>query len=581
MKNTRSKIIGYITILVLMVSILTGGISYDMPAAVCSAEEGQLDLSQIQPDKVLGGVNFYTAESIEENVFEESRILEAEKQITANELAEVKSFAKGEDIVQRDWNVYSSRYFYQQLSVNEKNLYRAMYVHCMYYLTTADGTQGSPANYAAQQLKINGKTGSIPLSRGFSYTNYGVTQDQASKVSLIFMYENPQFYFVNANVITYKNRIFLEFYALFGNSTMRAGYTNAVFNKIDEDAASVATETDTVQKIRTLQDRICGWTQYNWSKNMGYGEYYDQSVYSYAVMQNSVCAGNTKATMAIFRKAGIPTIGVTSSSHAWNMVKVGKSWYNLDVTWYDDIASGRASLPKDSFFLVSDLDMTKYDKNSGSHNYVSLWTTFGKPVCTSSYVDASSLEKEDSKHHEELDVSADFALAYVPNLQIIITSATTYTGGQVKPSVVVTANGVTFDPSQYYIEYPTSAVYIGEYNIYVELKEASGYSGSVEVAYNIIPKKTQIKKLSGSSKSFTVNYKKVTKQVNGYEIQYSLKKDFSSKKSVKVAGNKKTSKKISGLKSKKKYYVRVRTYKKTDDGKIFSEWSKVKTVKTK
>ena len=56
-------------------------------------------------------------------------------------------------------------------------------------------------------------------------------------------------------------------------------------------------------------------------------------------------------------------------------------------------------------------------------------------------------------------------------------------------------------------------------------------------------------------------------------------------KSYTVSKNKTVSKKITKLKGKKKYYVRVRTYKTVKvNGKsvrIYSGWSKVKTVTTK
>ena len=43
----------------------------------------------------------------------------------------------------------------------------------------------------------------------------------------------------------------------------------------------------------------------------------------------------------------------------------------------------------------------------------------------------------------------------------------------------------------------------------------------------------------------------------------------------------KTKVKISKLKKKKKYYVRVRAYKSVSGKKVYGAWSKVKTVKTK
>ena len=48
-----------------------------------------------------------------------------------------------------------------------------------------------------------------------------------------------------------------------------------------------------------------------------------------------------------------------------------------------------------------------------------------------------------------------------------------------------------------------------------------------------------------------------------------------------VKGYKKTSKKVTKLKAKKKYYVRIRTYKTVSGTKYYSEWSKTKTVRTK
>jgi len=50
---------------------------------------------------------------------------------------------------------------------------------------------------------------------------------------------------------------------------------------------------------------------------------------------------------------------------------------------------------------------------------------------------------------------------------------------------------------------------------------------------------------------------------------------------VDVAGAKATSKKITGLKGGKKYYVQIRTYKVVDGKKVYSDWSKAKAVKTK
>ena len=93
--------------------------------------------------------------------------------------------------------------------------------------------------------------------------------------------------------------------------------------------------------------------------------------------------------------------------------------------------------------------------------------------------------------------------------------------------------------------------------------------------------------MSAAKKGFTVKYKKQATQTTGYQIQYATDKNFKkNKKAVTVKKNKTTSVKVKKLKAKKKYYVRVRTYKNVKDTegnakKLYSSWSKTKTVKTK
>ena len=81
----------------------------------------------------------------------------------------------------------------------------------------------------------------------------------------------------------------------------------------------------------------------------------------------------------------------------------------------------------------------------------------------------------------------------------------------------------------------------------------------------------------------TVKWKKGKKaQVTGYQVMVATNKKFT--KNVKktfVKGYSKTSCKITKLKAKKTYYAKVRTYKTVKGVKIYSDWSKIKQVKTK
>lgn len=94
-----------------------------------------------------------------------------------------------------------------------------------------------------------------------------------------------------------------------------------------------------------------------------------------------------------------------------------------------------------------------------------------------------------------------------------------------------------------------------------------------------LTKQTTKVKTNGKKK-IKVSWKK-DKKASGYEITYSTKKSFKGKKTIVVKSNKTTSKVVKKLTSKKKYFVKVRSYKQIGKTKTYGAYSKVKTVKVK
>ncbi len=91
---------------------------------------------------------------------------------------------------------------------------------------------------------------------------------------------------------------------------------------------------------------------------------------------------------------------------------------------------------------------------------------------------------------------------------------------------------------------------------------------------------TTISGLEGGKKSIIVKWS-VRSDVNGYEIQCATNKNF--KKDVKkFTVNKATTTKttIKKLEDNTKYFVKIRTFKNVSGTKKYSDWSKVKSVKT-
>ena len=92
---------------------------------------------------------------------------------------------------------------------------------------------------------------------------------------------------------------------------------------------------------------------------------------------------------------------------------------------------------------------------------------------------------------------------------------------------------------------------------------------------------TTITSVKAQSKAFTVKWKKKS-GITGYQIQYSANSKFKrGNKTIKIKKVKTLSKKITGLKPSKKYYVRIRTYKIVNKKTYYSNWSKKKCVTTK
>ncbi len=155
----------------------------------------------------------------------------------------------------------------------------------------------------------------------------------------------------------------------------------------------------------------------------------------------------------------------------------------------------------------------------------------------------------------------------------------TYNGKVRTPAVKVydAAGNRLKEKVDYKITLPKGRKKIGYYTVKVKL--IGKYKGSFNLEYRIAPKGTQIKKLTAGVASFKVKWTKQNKNITGYQIQYSTNEGFGIKKNVFVNKPNATAKTVKGLSVDKKYYVRVRTYKKVKGKNVYSSWSKVKKIK--
>ncbi|MFG6383618.1 MAG: GH32 C-terminal domain-containing protein [Lachnospiraceae bacterium] len=123
----------------------------------------------------------------------------------------------------------------------------------------------------------------------------------------------------------------------------------------------------------------------------------------------------------------------------------------------------------------------------------------------------------------------------------------------------------------------------GKTTITVNAKGNANYKAATKkITIEVIPKTVKINSFqSKKSKTAIVKWKKDTK-VTGYKIQYATNSKFKKGKNVTIKKNHITSTTLKKLTGNKKYYVRIRSYKKVDKKTtVYSSWSKVKNVKVK
>ena len=180
---------------------------------------------------------------------------------------------------------------------------------------------------------------------------------------------------------------------------------------------------------------------------------------------------------------------------------------------------------------------------------------------------------------DDCGVVSSYKTIYRPAKFKLSTVKYIYNGKAKKPTVSVhDCKGNTISSNCYSVSY-TNNKNVGKATVKITFK--GNYSGSVTKSFTINPKATSISDANAKTKGFSIKWNKVSAQCDGYQIQYSENSSFNSYKSTTVNGYNNTQKTVSKLKGKKKYYVRIRTFKKVKGVNYYSSWSKAKPVTTK
>lgn len=161
---------------------------------------------------------------------------------------------------------------------------------------------------------------------------------------------------------------------------------------VNTHTRQILTELGTSQmsdyaKVKAIHDYVCALITYTNDVD------HASSVYSAYVRGQGLCNSYTLCMYKLLVEAGVPChwiggsagTGRDSAGHAWNIVKLGENWYNLDATW-DDADEDNVSY---DYFLKGTSDFDEADSSQvhtmDKEYYASGYLT-AFPIAETSYV---------------------------------------------------------------------------------------------------------------------------------------------------------------------------------------------------
>lgn len=191
-------------------------------------------------------------------------------------------------------------------------------------------------------------------------TGYGLTFDDVT-LAIEALMSDPRFFWVDSflyssegtEVTSIRPHYTLEKSAIDAKSAQLSAALVKALSWIDGSMS----DEEKAQAAHDYLVRTCSYDLAN-------GE--DQfNAYGALADRKAACQGYADAYKLVLDELGIPCVVVSSPDmdHGWNMVKLGKSWYHVDVTWDDPIVNGsdqgfNATVSHRSF-LKSDAAMKK------------------------------------------------------------------------------------------------------------------------------------------------------------------------------------------------------------------------------
>lgn len=124
---------------------------------------------------------------------------------------------------------------------------------------------------------------------------------------------------------------------------------------------NVTLNMTTRDKIKAFHDYIINNTKYDEAHSES------NSAYTLITTGTSICNGYSEIMSIYLYMIGVKNYRIASENHIWNLANVDNTWYHIDTTWDDPIASDGNQYLLDTFFLIDYNKLKELDQIE--HNF--------------------------------------------------------------------------------------------------------------------------------------------------------------------------------------------------------------------
>ena len=150
-----------------------------------------------------------------------------------------------------------------------------------------------------------------------------------------------------------------------------AEYDDAAEQAVDGILSATDPKMSSLEKALVVHDKLIDVSRYDY-ENYRADRLPAADFTAEGLLRNrtGVCQGYALAYQLLMDRLGVETICVHSSTHLWNMVKLGGNWYHVDCTFDDPvIVDSGSSMRNHAYFLLSDGALTALSSRLGDADH--------------------------------------------------------------------------------------------------------------------------------------------------------------------------------------------------------------------